>query len=63
MLRNILALMPCGKPQVARFVHLVELPRWLPERVNFTNLEHCGGRPGRQMFSRLRRTFRTALCP
>ena len=43
LLRNILAWMPCGKPQAAHFAHLVELPRWLPERVNFTRLEHCGG--------------------
>ena len=33
----------CGKPQVAHFAHLVELLQWLPERVNFTRLEHCGG--------------------
>ena len=43
LLRNILAWMPCGKPQAAHFAHLVELLQWLPERVNFTNLEHCGG--------------------
>ncbi len=43
-LRNILALMPCGKPQADYFAHLVELWQWLPERVNFTNLEFCGDR-------------------
>ena len=43
LLRNILALAPCGKPQVSHFVHVTELRRWLPGRVNFTNLEHYGG--------------------
>ncbi len=46
-LHNILALSPCGKPQAAHFAHLVELLLWQPERVNFTNLEHCGGRSAR----------------
>lgn len=46
-LHNILALAPCGKPQADHFAHLVELLRWQPERVNFTNLEHCGGRSAR----------------
>ena len=46
-LHNILALAPCGKPQAAHFAHLVELLQWQPERVNFTNLEHCGGRSAR----------------
>ena len=43
LLRNILALMPCGKPQASHFVHVTELLQWLPERVNFTNLEHYSG--------------------
>ena len=43
LLHNILALAPCGKPQAAHFAHLVELLLWQPERVNFTNLERCGG--------------------
>ena len=46
-LHNILALAPCGKPQAAHFGHLVELLLWQPERVNFTNLERCGGRSAR----------------
>ena len=47
LLSNILALAPCGKPQAAHFVHLVTLLLWLPGRVNFTNLEHYGGRSAR----------------
>ncbi len=46
-LRTILALLPCGKPQAAHFVHLVELLQWLPGRVNFTGLEHYGVRSAR----------------
>ena len=55
LLRNILTLMPCGKPQADYFAHLVELLQWLPERVNFTNLERCGGwsvRPHARWFAR-----------
>ena len=40
LLRNILALAPCGKPQAAHFAHVTELQQWLPGHVNFTNLEH-----------------------
>ncbi len=40
----MLILMPCSKPQVNHFAHLVELLQWQPERVNFTNLECYGGR-------------------
>ena len=47
LLHNILALMPCGKPQAAYFAHLVALLLWQPERVNFTNLERYGGRSAR----------------
>ena len=47
LLSNILALAPCGKPQAAHFIHLVMLLLWLPGRVNFTNLEHYGGRSAR----------------
>ena len=47
LLRNILALMPCGKPQASHFAHVTELLQWLPGRVNFTNLEHYGGRSAR----------------
>ena len=43
LLRNILALAPCGKPQASHFAHLMELLQWLPERVNFTHLERYGG--------------------
>ena len=43
LLHNILPSAPCGKPQGAHFAHLVELLQWQPERVNFTNLEHCDG--------------------
>lgn len=47
LLRNILALAPCGKPQAAHFAHLVALLQWLPGRLNFTGLEHYGGRSAR----------------
>ncbi len=47
LLRTILALMPCGKPQAAHFAHLVELLLWLPGRANFTGLEHYGDRSAR----------------
>ena len=47
LLRNILALVPCGKPQASHFAHVTELLRWLPGRVNFTNLEYYGGRSAR----------------
>ena len=43
-LHNILPLVPCGKPQADHFAHLVKLLQWQRERVNFTNLERCGGR-------------------
>ncbi|MYA03371.1 MAG: hypothetical protein F4Y37_01975 [Caldilineaceae bacterium SB0664_bin_22] len=38
---------PCGKPQAAHFAHLVALLQWLPGRLNFTGLEHYGGRSAR----------------
>ena len=44
LLRNMLALTPCGKPQAALFAHLVALLQWLPGCVNFANLEHYGSR-------------------
>ncbi len=47
LLRTLLALAPCGKPQAAHFAHLVALLQWLPGRVNFTHLEHYGGRSAR----------------
>ena len=47
LLRTILALLPCGKPQAAHFVHLVELLQWLPGRVHFTDLARYGGRSAR----------------
>ena len=47
LLRNILALTPCGKPQAAHFAHVIELLQWLPGRLNFTSLEHYGGRSAR----------------
>ena len=47
LLRNILALAPCGKPQASHFAHVTELLQWLPGRVNFTRLEHYGGRSAR----------------
>ena len=47
LLRTLLALMPCGKPQAAHFAHLVALLQWLPGRLNFTGLEHYGGRSAR----------------
>ena len=43
LLRNILALAPCGKPQADYFAHMVELLQWQPECVHLTNLERCGG--------------------
>lgn len=46
-LRNILALTPCGKPQASHFAHVTGLLQWLSGRVNFTNLEHYGGRSAR----------------
>ncbi|MYC62557.1 MAG: transposase [Caldilineaceae bacterium SB0661_bin_34] len=46
-LRNILALAPCGKPQASHFAHVTGLLQWLPGRLNFTNLEHYGGRSAR----------------
>ncbi len=60
LLRNILALMPCGKPQAAHFAHLVELLQWLPERVNFTNFERCGGRSVRTHARGFARSFACA---
>ena len=39
--------MPCGKPQAAHFAHVTELLQWLPGRLNFTGLEHYGGRSAR----------------
>lgn len=45
--RNILALAPCGKPQETYIAHVTALLQWLPERANFTGLEHCGGRSAR----------------
>ena len=47
LLRNILALTLCGKPQAAHFAHVIELLQWLPGRLNFTSLEHYGGRSAR----------------
>ena len=47
LLRNILALTPCGKPQASHFAHVTGLLQWLPGRVNFTTLEHYGGRSAR----------------
>ena len=47
LLRNILALVPGGKPQAAHFAHVTALLQWLSVRVNFTNLEHYGGRSAR----------------
>ena len=47
LLRNILALAPCGKPQADHFAHVVGMLQWLPGRLNFTNLEHYGGRSAR----------------
>ncbi len=38
LLHNILALVPGGKPQAAYIAHMAGLPRWLPERVNFTQV-------------------------
>lgn len=34
LLRNILALVPCGQPQAAHFAHLVVLLQWQPECLN-----------------------------
>ncbi len=47
LLRNILALAPCGKPQADHFAHVVGMLQWLPGRLHFTNLEHYGGRSAR----------------
>ena len=47
LLRNILALAPCGKPQAAHFAHVTDLLQWLPGRVHFTGLKHYGGRSAR----------------
>ena len=47
LLRNVLALTPCGKPQAAHFAYVTALLQWLPGRVNFTNLEYYGGRSAR----------------
>ena len=43
LLDNILALMPCGKPQATFLAHLLALLQWLPGRLNFTGLEAHGG--------------------
>ena len=42
LLCNILALMPCGKPQASFIAHALALLQWLPGRVNFTNLAAYG---------------------
>ena len=47
LLRNILALAPCGKPQGSHFAHVTGLLQWLPGHLNFTNLEHYGGHSAR----------------
>ena len=47
LLRNILALAPCGKPRAAHFAHLVVLLQWQPECLNSTGLEHYGSRSAR----------------
>ena len=47
LLCNILALMPCGKPQAGFLAHVLVLLQWLPGRVNFTNLARYGGRAAR----------------
>ena len=44
LLDNILALMPCGKPQATFLAHLLALLQWLLGRLNFTGLEAHGGR-------------------
>ena len=43
LLDNILALMPCGKPQATFLAHLLALLQWLPGGLNFTGLEAHGG--------------------
>jgi hypothetical protein len=40
LLRNILVLAPCGKPQATDIAHVTALLQWLPKRANFTNLDH-----------------------
>ncbi len=47
LLDNILALMPCGKPQATFMAYLLALLQWLPGRLNFTGLEAHGGRAAR----------------
>ena len=47
LLRNIIVLAPCGKPQASHFAHVTGLLQWLPGRLNFTNLERYGGRSAR----------------
>ncbi len=44
LLDNVLALMPCGKPQATFMPHLVSLLQWQPGHLNFTGLEAYGGR-------------------
>ena len=46
LLRTILALMPCGKPQAAHFAHVTEL-LWVPGCVHFTDLARYVGRSAR----------------
>ena len=47
LLDNILALMPCGKPQATFMAHLLGRLQWQPDRRNFSGLAAYGGRAAR----------------
>ncbi len=47
LLDNILALMPCGKPQATFMAHLLDRLQWQPDRRNFSGLAAYGGRAAR----------------
>ena len=63
LLRNILALAPCGKPQGTHFAHVTALLQWLPGRLNFTGLEPCGGRSARTHVRWFARPFPSRAWP